>query len=74
MSAIEGVPAADLPDEDLLRELDSLARTRVQTLRHGSDDALRTHIDRMAELEQEYLRRFPDREIDPQRTREGARS
>jgi hypothetical protein len=27
----------------------------------------------MAELEQEYLRRFPDREVDPGRLRSGAR-
>ncbi|MEV4416495.1 DUF6158 family protein [Catellatospora sp. NPDC049609] len=73
MNTADGVPAADLPDEDLLRELESLARTRVQTLRHGSDDALSTHQSRTRELEGEYLRRFPDRETDPNRTREGAR-
>jgi len=27
----------------------------------------------MAALEQEYLRRFPDREVDPERLRAGAR-
>ncbi|GHJ42687.1 hypothetical protein Cs7R123_00290 [Catellatospora sp. TT07R-123] len=74
MELIEGIPADELADEDLLRELESLGRTRVQTLRHGSDDALHMHTERSRELEREYLRRFPQREIDPQRTREGARA
>ncbi|WP_254549193.1 DUF6158 family protein [Catellatospora tritici] len=74
MEIIEGIPADELADEDLLRELESLGRTRVQTLRHGSDDALHTHTERSRELEHEYLRRFPQREIDPQRTREGSRA
>lgn len=73
MNTGEGVRAAELPDEDLLRELESLSRTRVQTLRHGSDDALATHRARTRELEDEYLRRFPERETDAQRTRQGAR-
>ena len=68
-----GQPAADLPDQDLLRELQQLHGTRHTTLRHGSGDAVATHTQRMQELEQEYLRRFPDREVDPERLREGAR-
>ncbi len=68
-----GVPAEELSDEDLLRELEQLHATRVGTLRHGSADALQKSIDRTAELEQEYLRRFPDREVDPERLRSGAR-
>ncbi len=68
-----GVPAEELSDEDLLRELEQLHATRVDTLRHGSADALQKSIDRTAELEQEYLRRFPDREVDPERLRSGAR-
>jgi hypothetical protein len=70
----EGVPARDLAEDDLIRELESLYRTRLDTLRHGADQALMTHSDRMAELEAEYLRRFPMREIDPDRTRTGARA
>lgn len=69
-----GVPANDLPDGDLLRELASVHRTRHTTLRHGSDHALAHHDQRMVELEREYLRRFPEREIDPERLTEGARA
>jgi hypothetical protein len=69
----EGVPATELSYEDLLRELFELYRTRLDTLRHGSDQALAHHTGRMNELEPEYLRRNPQREIDPERLREGAR-
>jgi hypothetical protein len=68
-----GIDPQTLTDEDLVRELDSLYRTRLDTLRSGSDDALEQSTARMAELEREYLRRFPDREIDPERLRAGAR-
>ena len=68
-----GVPAADLSDDDLYRELHELYRTRLDTLRHGSEQALATHTERMTELEADYLRRQPQREIDPERLREGAR-
>jgi hypothetical protein len=68
-----GVPPADLSREELLRELESLYTTRLEALRHGSDDALATHTRRTVELEEEYLRRRPEREIDPDRLREGAR-
>ena len=60
-----GVPPATLTDEELLRELSSLHSTRHETFRHGSDDALTNHSRRTDELERQYLRRFPDREIDP---------
>ncbi len=69
-----GVSALDLTDDDLLRELAELHRTRHDTLRHGSDQALEEHDERLTELEAEYLRRFPEREVDPQRLREGART
>jgi hypothetical protein len=68
-----GIPAADLDQDDLLRELGQVHETRHGTFRHGSPDALAAHDERMAELEQEYLRRFPDREVDPARLRSGAR-
>ncbi|MFI5953366.1 DUF6158 family protein [Cryptosporangium sp. NPDC051539] len=68
-----GVAPERLTDEDLLRELRRLHDTRHETLRHGSDDALDAHTVRLADLESEYLRRRPQREIDPGRLREGAR-
>jgi hypothetical protein len=64
-----GVDPHDLSDDDLFRELARLHDTRNGTLRHGSDSALATHTRRMTELESEYLRRFPQREIDPARLR-----
>jgi hypothetical protein len=65
-----GVDPAALSDEDLIRELHSLHRTRLDTLRHGSDPALANHLRRTAELETEYLARHPGREVDPARLRD----
>jgi Family of unknown function (DUF6158) len=62
-----GIDPAGLADEDLFRELSSLHRTRLQTLRHGPDAALENHLRRTAELETEYLARHPGREVDPRR-------
>lgn len=70
---VEGLPAAALGDDDLMRELGSIHRTRHETLRHGSSHALGRHTQRMDELEAEYLTRFPEREVDPDRERAGAR-
>jgi hypothetical protein len=69
-----GVPPTDLPDEDLIRELASVHSTRTDTLRFGSHDSLVNSNQRMAELEAEYLRRYPQREVDPARLREGSRA
>jgi hypothetical protein len=69
-----GPGPAELSDDDLIRELKQLHDTRHDTLRHGSDDALRAHSDRVQALEQEYLRRTPAREVDPSRLRDGRRS
>ncbi|MGN9779846.1 DUF6158 family protein [Nonomuraea sp. ZG12] len=69
-----GIDPAQLSDEDLIRELRHLHVTRTDTFLHGSDDALATHTSRTNELESEYLRRNPDREVDPNRLREGARA
>ncbi|WP_306839792.1 DUF6158 family protein [Catenuloplanes nepalensis] len=66
-----GVDPADLSDEDLTREMASLHRTRLDTLRHASDAALATHLRRTADLETEYLTRHPGREVDPHRLRDG---
>lgn len=69
-----GVAAVELTDEDLERELVQLYRTREETFFHGSASALRTHTDRMLELEREFARRFPaETEPDTRRTRRGAR-
>lgn len=58
-----GVLPADLGDDELLEELASLHRKRDDALRFAPDAALSTHLRRSAELEQEYLRRHPDREV-----------
>ncbi|MEV0993475.1 DUF6158 family protein [Nonomuraea sp. NPDC050202] len=68
-----GIDPAQLSDDDLVRELRQLHLTRSDTFFHGSDDALDHHTSRTNELEAEYLRRNPDREVDPLRLREGAR-
>jgi spore germination protein GerM len=62
-----GIPAGQLSEEDLFRELASLHRTRLDTLRHAPDPALATHLARTVELEAEYLLRWPRRQIDPDR-------
>jgi hypothetical protein len=62
-----GIDPAGLADDDLIRELGSLHRTRLHTLRHGPDAALANHLRRTAELETEYLTRHPGREVDPSR-------
>jgi hypothetical protein len=68
-----GIEAVALTDDDLLRELGRVHQARDDTFRHGSDDALEQLNRRTAELEREYLRRFPEREIDERRLRRGAR-
>jgi hypothetical protein len=73
MAHHSGVPADELSEEDLLRELAHIHQTRHDTFLHGSADALVTHTRRTTQLEDEYLRRHPEREIDPDRLRAGAR-
>lgn len=68
-----GIAPADLADEDLERELANLHRMRHETFLHGGWAALDTHTGRTLALETEYLRRHPGREVDVQRTRDGAR-
>ncbi|MFI5836395.1 DUF6158 family protein [Micromonospora sp. NPDC051300] len=65
-----GVDPVELADEDLIREMRSLHRTRLDTLRHATDSALANHLRRTAELETEYLARHPGREVDPHRLRD----
>ncbi|MER5462219.1 DUF6158 family protein [Streptomyces sp. NPDC002668] len=69
-----GVGPADLDDQQLLRELETIHRTRHDTLLHGSQNALVAHSIRMTELEAEYLKRHSDRPAASGRTREGARA
>jgi hypothetical protein len=69
----EGIAPEDLTEDDLLRELASLHRTRHETFLHSSPQALWRHTERTAELEAEYVRRHPEREIQPARLRSGAR-
>jgi hypothetical protein len=71
---LDGIPAASLDDEDLERELEHLHQTRHEVFLHGSAQALDHHTQRMADLEQEWLRRHPERQVDPQRLRAGART
>ncbi len=68
-----GIEATELSEEALARELRHLHETRHETFLHGAADALNEHNERTRELEQEYLRRHPEREVDPRRTRAGAR-
>ena len=73
MALHHGVPPSQLSEQDLRRELEHVHVTRHETFLHGSHDALDAHTWRTVELEAEYLRRFPAREVDPARLREGAR-
>jgi hypothetical protein len=75
MTEATGVPGADLDDATLERELAHLHQTRHETFLNGSEDALEAHTRRMFALEEEYLRRFPERSApDPARTRAGSRN
>lgn len=62
-------PTDELTEERLLRELEQLYRTRLDTLRQGSPAALEHSDRRIRELEQAYLRRHPDREVSGRRLR-----
>ena len=62
-------PIDELDDDDLFRELEHLYRTRLDTLRGGSQSALDNSDRRIGELEGAYLRRHPEREVTPRRLR-----
>ncbi|MET9042510.1 DUF6158 family protein [Streptomyces sp. NPDC003631] len=72
-TTMTGVDPGRLSDQQLMKELETIHRTRHDTLLYGSNDALRAHNDRMAKLEGEYLLRHPRRVIAASRTRDGAR-
>jgi hypothetical protein len=69
---VPGIPASDLSDDDLRRELRHLYETRWDTLTTGTESALETHTERMLELETEFVVRLPQEAApDPLRTRAG---
>jgi hypothetical protein len=70
---IDGVPSGELAEGDLDRELEHLHQTRHDVFLHGSEQALAHHTARTDQLEHEWLRRHPEREVDPDRLRVGAR-
>ena len=45
-----GIPASQLSDDDLERELAHLHETRHETFLHGTEDALEAHTARMFDL------------------------
>lgn len=56
-----GLPASELSDEDLERQGLRAHATRHWVFLHGTAEQYRTHTRRMLELEEEYLRRHPQR-------------
>jgi hypothetical protein len=56
-----GIPASDLDDDDLERELTHAHEKRHDIFVGGTADQLANHSSRTHELEAEYLRRFADR-------------
>lgn len=56
-----GVPATELSDEELVRQGSHAHATRSWVFLHGTADQFRHHTERMLEIEQEFLRRFPKR-------------
>ena len=71
---VTGRPASELSDEELETQGKQLHDSRNWVFLHGSAAQFETHTRRMLELEQEYIRRFPeDSAPDPLRTRAGAR-
>ncbi|HEX5495780.1 MAG TPA: DUF6158 family protein [Mycobacteriales bacterium] len=59
--------AANLSEQELRQELEHLHATRHEMFLHASAQAMVAHSERQHALEDEYLRRHPDREIDPGR-------
>jgi Family of unknown function (DUF6158) len=56
-----GIPARELTDEELERQGVHAHAMRHWVFLHGTAEQFRTHTERMLELEQEYLRRHPQR-------------
>jgi hypothetical protein len=51
-------PWSAISNEELVRELDHMHAKRADLFRTGGADAWRNHLERTAQLEAEYLRRF----------------
>jgi hypothetical protein len=56
-----GVPAHELSDAELAQQGTQAHASRNWVFLHGTAEQFRRHTERMLELEQEYLRRFPKR-------------
>lgn len=56
-----GVPARELSDEELERQGVHAHAMRHWVFLHGTAEQFQTHTERMLDLEQEYLRRHPQR-------------
>jgi hypothetical protein len=61
MTERPGIPARELSDEELERQGVHAHTMRHWVFLHGTAEQFRTHTERMLELEQEYLRRHPQR-------------
>ena len=61
MTERPGVPARELSDDELERQGVHAHAMRHWVFLHGTAEQFRTHTERMLELEQEYLRRHPQR-------------
>ena len=57
----EGRPAAELSDTELEEQGTHAHATRNWVFLHGTAEQFAHHTERMLELEQEYLRRYPKR-------------
>lgn len=69
-----GVPARELSDADLKRQMRYMWQTREATVLNGGQQAIATHTHRMIELELEFIYRFPEEtRASPGRTRRGSR-
>jgi hypothetical protein len=58
---VEGRPAAELSDDELEQQGTHAHATRNWVFLHGTAEQFARHTERMLELEQEYLRRYPKR-------------
>ena len=61
MENLHGLPASELSDTELWRQGSRAHATRSWVFLHGTRSQYRHHTERMLELEQEYLRRHPQR-------------
>lgn len=59
-----GIPAAELSDDELSADLSRVHEKRHDMFLQGAADQFRNNVLRSAELEAEYLRRFPERVVD----------